>query len=228
MEYNLSIPKWPENERPRERLLEHGPEYLSEAELLAIVLRIGNRGKSAYDLARELLINGQGLSGLDAKTPAELCGITGIGKAKSAQIKAALELGKRLQSARQAERDCFRTSREVFEYMKLKLRNQPREQFMVLLLTVRNQLLKEKKLFEGSLHESMVDVREVIKLALNEQASGVIFVHNHPSGDPGPSKDDFNVTKKLQWACAAVEIRMHDHLIIGGDRFFSFADEGLL
>ncbi len=228
MEYKLQINKWPENERPRERLLEHGPEHLSDAELLTILLRIGGRGKSAYDLAKELLIACQGLHGLDAKSVQELCEMKGIGMAKAAQIKAALELAKRLHEEKAPLRECFRTSREVFDYMRLRVRNQPREQFFVLLLTVRNKLIGEKKLFEGTLHESHVNTREVVKFAINEQAGSVVFVHNHPSGEPSPSPDDISLTKKLQRACTAVEICVLDHIIVGGDRYFSFADEGML
>lgn len=228
MEYMLQIPKWPENERPRERLCQLGAEYLSDAELLAIILRVGNKGQSAFDLAKEILINCQGLGGLDAKSVSELCQIYGIGRAKAAQIKAALEMGKRLRHAPEPERAALRKSHDVFEYMQLKLRHQPREQFYVLLLTIRNKLIGEKKLFEGSLHESIVNPREVVKLAVNDQAAGVIFVHNHPSGEPTPSKDDLDLTRRLQRACEAVEIRVLDHVIVGGDKFFSFADEALL
>lgn len=228
MEYQLQIPRWPENERPRERLCQLGAEYLSEAELLAIILRVGNKGQSAFDLAKEILIRCQGLGGLDAKSVRELCEVRGIGLAKAAQIKAALEIGKRLRHAGRARGAEFRNSREVFDHMQAALRHQPREQFHVLLLNVRNKLLLEKKLFEGTLHESIVNPREVVKLAVNEQAAGIIFVHNHPSGEPVPSKDDRELTKRLQRACEAVEIRVLDHVIIGGDRYFSFADEALL
>lgn len=228
MEYKLQINKWPENERPRERLLEHGPEHLSDAELLTILLRIGGRGKSAYDLAKELLIACQGLHGLDAKSVQELCEMKGIGMAKAAQIKAALELAKRLHQDQSSLRESFRTSRDIFDYMRLRVQNQPREQFFVLLLTVRNRLITEKKLFEGSLHQSQVNAREVIKFAINEKAGSVVFVHNHPSGEPVPSPDDIGITKKLQRACEAVEICVLDHVIVGGERYFSFADEGML
>lgn len=112
--------------------------------------------------------------------------------------------------------------------MRLRVRNQAREQFFVLLLTVRNKLIKEKKLFEGTLHESQVNAREVVKFAINEHAGSVVFVHNHPSGEPTPSAEDIRLTKKLQHACTAVEVCVLDHVIIGGDRYFSFADEGLL
>jgi DNA repair protein RadC len=228
MEYKLQINKWPESERPRERLLEHGPEHLSDAELLTILLRVGDRGKSAYDLAKELLIACQGLHGLDAKSVHELCEMKGIGMAKAAQIKAALELAKRLHQDRAAQREHFQTSRDIFEYMRLRVQNQPREQFFVLLLTSRNRLLSEKKLFEGTLHESQVNAREVVKLAINEQAGAVAFVHNHPSGQVTPSADDIGITKKLQHACSAVDIVVLDHVIVAGERYFSFADEGML
>ena len=228
MEYKLQIPQWPENERPRERLCQLGAEYLSDAELLAIILRVGNRGQSAFDLAKEILIHSQGLGGLDAKSVSELCQNRGIGKAKASQIKAAIEIGKRLRHASKKPGAVFRNSHEVFDHMQAALRHQPREQFHVLLLTIRNKLILEKKLFEGTLHESIVNPREVVKLAVNEQAAGIIFVHNHPSGEPVPSKDDLDLTKRLQRACETVEIRVLDHVIIGGDRFFSFADEALL
>lgn len=228
MEYKLQINNWPESERPRERLLEHGAESLSDAELLTILLRVGERGKSAFEMAQELLITCGGLHGLDAKSMHELCEMRGIGMAKAAQIKAALELAKRLQQETSPLRESFRTSREVFDYMRLRVRNQAREQFFVLLLTVRNKLIKEKKLFEGTLHESQVNAREVVKFAINEHAGSVVFVHNHPSGEPTPSAEDIRLTKKLQHACTAVEVCVLDHVIIGGDRYFSFADEGLL
>ena len=228
MEYKRRLADLPASERPRERLLRVGPENLSNTELLAILLRIGKQGKSAIDLAAELLAVGGGLRGLDAKSTAELCEFMGMGTAKAAQIKAALELGRRLQSNSGDEAVFLRSSQDTFAYLHLRLCNQPREQFFVLLLNSRNKLLTEKKIFEGSLQETMVNAREVVKVALNEQAAGVIFAHNHPSGDPGPSKDDLNLTKKLQQACALVDVQVLDHLIIGNDRFMSFADEGLL
>jgi len=228
MEYKLRISQWPANERPRERLFKYGSESLSDAELLAILLRTGKHGKSSVDLARELLVDGGGLRGLDARSASQLCQFHGIGLAKAAQIKAAVELGKRLQQERSPDREYFRTSTEVFDFMHLRLCNQPREQFFVLLLTARNKLIAEKKVFEGSLRESIVNPREIVKLAVNEQAAGVVFVHNHPSGEPSPSPDDLKITKKLQSACETVDINVLDHLIIGGDKYFSFADEGLL
>ncbi|MCL4706556.1 DNA repair protein RadC [bacterium] len=228
MEYKLRMTDWPESERPRERLFEHGPESLSDAELLAIILRTGNHGQSVIDLARKLLIETNGFRGLDGKAPEELCHIHGMGKAKTAQLKAALEIGKRLQQEHHPDQPYIRTSRDVFNYLHLRLCNQPREQFVVLLLNARNRLIREKKLFEGSLQESMINAREVIKLAINEHAAGIVFAHNHPSGEPAPSPDDLRATKKLQSACESVDIKILDHVIIGGDRYMSFAEEGLL
>ncbi len=226
--YPLRLAEWPENERPRERLLKHGPESLSDAELLAIVLRTGNHGQSVMDLARKLLVEAKGFRGLDAKAAEELCQMHGMGMAKTAQLKAALEIGKRLSREQHEERPYIRTSRDVFDYLHLRLCNQPREQFFILLLNTRNRLLRERKVFEGSLQESMVNAREVVKFAINEQAAGIIFVHNHPSGEPAPSPEDLRATKKLKSACEAVDLRVLDHVIIGKDRYLSFAEEGLL
>ena len=228
MEYNLRISKLPKDARPRERLFKVGADSLSEIELLAILLRIGREGKSAIELATELLVECGGLRGLDSKTPKELCQISGIGMAKAAQIKAALELGKRLQIEPNSERKEIRSSQDAFDHLYLSLCNQPREQFVVLLLTSRNKLIKEQKLFEGSLLGTEVSGREVVKLALNEQAAGIIFAHNHPSGNPSPSPDDLKMTKKLRMVCEAVDVQVIDHIIIGGDSFMSFADEGVL
>ncbi|MCG3156268.1 MAG: hypothetical protein DKINENOH_02892 [bacterium] len=226
--YPLRLAEWPENERPRERLLKHGPESLSDAELLAIVLRTGNHGQSVMDLARKLLVEAKGFRGLDTKAAEELCQMHGMGMAKTAQLKAALEIGKRLSREQHEERPYIRTSRDVFDYLHLRLCNQPREQFFILLLNTRNRLLRERKVFEGSLQESMVNAREVVKFAINEQAAGIIFVHNHPSGEPAPSPEDLRATKKLKSACEAVDLRVLDHVIIGKDCYLSFAEEGLL
>ncbi|MDZ7309208.1 MAG: DNA repair protein RadC, partial [candidate division KSB1 bacterium] len=222
--YPLRLAEWPENERPRERLLKHGAESLSDAELLAIILRTGNHGQSVMDLARKLLVEARGFHGLDAKAAEELCQIHGMGAAKTAQLKAALEIGKRLSRAQHEEQPYIRTSRDVFDYLHLRLCNQPREQFFILLLNARNRLLRERKVFEGSLQESMVNAREVVKLAINEQAAGIIFVHNHPSGEPEPSEDDLEITERLVAAARLVGIRVLDHVIIGRNGYFSFAD----
>ena len=226
--YVAKIPEWPEEERPRERLLTHGPERLADAELLAIILRTGSGQATALDLARHLLHECQGFRGLDARSPAELCRETGIGPAKAAQIKAALEIGKRLFREQGRVRDKVSSSGEVYELVRGHMRDLPREVFKVLFLTSRNGLIAEKTIFEGSLTESVVSPREVVHEALSHHAAAVVFVHNHPSGDPSPSQEDRSITKMLKDACQVVGITVLDHVIVGKDSYFSFADEGVL
>lgn len=228
MEYKLRITDLPEDQRPRERLIQHGAESLSEAELLAIILRTGDGKHSALDLAHQMLKHCHGLRGLDATSIAELCEIHGVGPAKAAQIKAAIEIGRKLAGTPAPDRRQLQTSQEVFNYLHERLRNQPREVFIMLLLTVKNKLLKEQKLFEGTLNQTQVTPREVLKAAINGKAASVIFVHNHPSGEPLPSVDDREMTKQLVAACKTAGIAVLDHVIIGDGKFFSFADEGLI
>lgn len=228
MEYKLRMTDLPEDQRPRERLIQHGAESLSEAELLAIILRTGDGKHSALDLAHQMLKHSHGLRGLDAISIPELCAIHGVGPAKAAQIKAAIEIGRKLAGTPAPERQPLQTSQDVFNYFHERLRNQPREIFIMLLLTVKNKLLKEQKLFEGTLNQTQVTAREVLKEAINGKAASVIFVHNHPSGEPLPSGDDREMTKQLVAACKTAGIAVLDHVIIGDGKFFSFADEGLL
>jgi len=228
MEDKIRMTDLPEDQRPRERLIQHGAESLSEAELLAIILRTGDGKRSALDLAHHLLNRSHGWRGLDAISIAELCEIRGIGPAKAAQIKAAIAIGRKLAGTPAPQRQHLQTSQEVFDYLHERLRNQPREIFIMLLLTVKNKLLKEQKLFEGTLNQTQVTPREVLKEAINGKAASVIFVHNHPSGEPLPSADDREMTKQLVAACKTAGIAVLDHVIIGDGRFFSFADEGLI
>jgi DNA repair protein RadC len=228
MEYKIRITDLPEDQRPRERLIQHGAESLTDAELLAIILRTGDGKRSALDLAHHLLKHSHGWRGLDAISIDELCEIRGIGPAKAAQIKAAIEIGRKLAEEKLPARKHLQTSRQVFEYLHERLRDQPREIFMMLLLTTQNKLLKELKLFEGTLNQTQVMPREVLKEAINGKAASVIFAHNHPSGEPVPSPDDRQMTKQLVEACKTAGIGVLDHVIIGDGKYFSFADEGLL
>jgi len=227
-QYSIKIPDWPEDERPRERMLKHGTDALSEAELLAIVLRTGNGKNSAVDLARHILNKYDGLRGLDGQSIEELQSINGIGLAKAAQIKAALEIAKRLAVQKWRVQDRVKSSEDIYRIVHLRMRDLGREEFRVLFLTARHDILTEKKLFEGSLMESVVSPREIILNAVQQSAASIVLLHNHPSGDPSPSPQDKNVTAKIVEACRYVDITVLDHIIIGKDSYFSFADHGLI
>jgi len=222
------ISDWPEDERPRERLLKYGAETLADAELLAILLRTGNRNMTAVDLARQLLHESSGLRGLDSRAAADLAAIKGIGTAKAAQIKAALEIGKRSAQQSWTAHDRIRCSEDAYRYIHLRLRDLQREEFRVLFLNSRNELLGEKTLFSGSLRESVVSPREIIIHSLQQAAASIILFHNHPSGDPSPSQEDRAITRKITIACRYCDISVLDHIIVGKDSYFSFADQGLM
>ncbi len=226
--YTLTIKDWPEHERPRERLLQYGADKLQDAELLAILLRVGGLNVSAIDLARNLLNQFDGFRGLNSKSVTELCEINGIGPAKAAQIKAALEIGKRMASEKFKAKQKIESCDDVFKLVHPYMGDLTREEFKIILLSSRNNLILEKTLFEGSLSESMVNPREIIKVALNNSAAAIIFVHNHPSGEPSPSVEDKEITKRLVSACNLVGIRAFDHIIIGKDNYYSFAENGLM
>lgn len=226
--YTSRIKDWPETERPRERLMNSGPDALSDAELLGIILRTGNRNSTAMDLARQLLDEFGGIRGLDTQPAVAMCDVNGIGVAKAAQIKAALELAKRLVQQQWISRERISTSEEAYQFVRLRMRDLHREQFRTIFLTTRNEIIAEKTLFEGSLTESVVSAREIILSAVQLAAASVILLHNHPSGTPDPSNEDKNITKKLATACRYADISVLDHIIVGKDSYFSFADEGLL
>ena len=226
--YTIKIKDYPEHERPRERMIKYGADKLQDAELLAILLRTGDVQHSAIDLAR-LLINRFGnFRSIDAKSISELCEINGIGPAKAAQIKAALEIGKRMTSELVKIKEKIESCEDVNNLVGPYMRDLNREEFKIILLTSRNNLILERTIFEGSLTESMVNTREIVKEALNSSAAGIVFVHNHPSGDPSPSAEDKNLTQRLVNACKLVGIKPYDHVIIGKDRYYSFSENGLM
>jgi DNA repair protein RadC len=218
------IPEWPADERPREKLIRFGPENLSDAELLAILLRIGRKEESALDLGRRLIKEAGGLVGIDGKGTPELCQIKGIGVAKAAQLRAAFEIGKRLVSVRGKKQGKITSSQDAYQILSPHLQHRKREVFKAVFLTRRNTIIREQTLFEGSLTESLISPREVVKSGLAYSAAGVIFVHNHPSGDCSPSPEDRTVTEQLVQACKLVNIRVVDHIIIGNHGYYSFAD----
>lgn len=222
------IGQWPASERPRERLLAKGPEILSDAHLLAILLRTGRRDSSAVQVAMEVLHRVGSLAALAQSGMEELCRIPGIGPAKVAQLKAALELGKRAMATPLSTGTKISSSADVFRQFHSLLRDLKHEIFKVILLDAKNAIIKEVTVSEGSLTLSIVHPREVFALAVRESAAGVIFLHNHPSGDPTPSVEDRRLTDRLATAGEVLGIRVLDHMVIGDGRYVSFADEGWL
>ncbi len=224
----MAIKDWPEGERPRERMLAHGPQVLSDAELIAVFLRTGTAGRSALDLGREALARFGGLSGLLAATPAELGRLAGLGPAKSAQLQAVLELARR--SIREdVRRDAVLTSPgKVRDYLRMTLGNLPHEVFLALFLDSQNRLLVAEELFRGTLTQTSVYPREVVKRALSINAAAVIFAHNHPSGVAEPSRSDELLTASLKQSLALVDVKVLDHLIVAGSQTVSLAERGLV
>ena len=226
----MHIRDWPEGERPRERLLAHGAETLSDAELLAIYLRVGVRGKSAVDLARELLLRFEGSLGTLADASLdELASVSGIGTAKAAQLKASFELARRALTQEMATRDAFSSPGKVRDWLRLKLATRQNEVFMALWLDAQNRLIKADELFSGTLTQTSVYPREVVKAALANNAAAVILAHNHPSGVAEPSRADEMLTQSLKAALAMVDVKVLDHFIVAGSGTpLSFAERGLL
>ena len=227
----MAITDWPEGERPRERLLAHGPEALSDAELLAIYLRVGVRGKSAVDVARDLLAAFDGSLAALADAPlAELAAVSGIGAAKAAQLKASFELARRALAQEMATRETvFSAPGKVRDWLRLRLATRPNEVFMALWLDAQNRLLRAEELFAGTLTQTSVYPREVVKAALACNAAAVILAHNHPSGIAEPSRADEMLTRNLKEALALVDVKVLDHFIVAGNAPpLSFAERGLL
>ena len=224
-----AIPYWPEGERPRERLIAEGAQRLTTAELLAIILRTGSRGRSAVDLARRLLQDLNGLGGLEAADPATLTEATGVGLAKTAQIKAALELGRRLLAeVEQNAHPRITCSQDVLALCAPRLRGLQHEQCDILLLNGGNDVVALETLSEGSLTESPVYVRDIVERANRHHAAAAILVHNHPSGHPQPSAGDRALTEELVQAGDLLRLPLLDHVIIGRRDHYSFADHGLI
>jgi DNA repair protein RadC len=222
------ITQWPETERPRERLLSQGPQVLTDAQLLAILLRVGRHGSSAVQVGMDILDRLGGVAGLAQCGIEELCGISGVGEAKAAQLKAALELGKRALAGPLIKGAKITSSRDLFTHYHPTLRDLRHEVFKVVLLDAKHAIMRDATVSEGSLTLSIVHPREVFTLAVKESAAAVIFLHNHPSGDPTPSQEDRILTARLVSAGEVLGIRVLDHLIVGDGRYVSFADQGWL
>ena len=229
--YKMPITDWPESERPREKLMQYGPMKLSEVELLAILIRSGSGSNSALDVARELMSKAGGLNQLARLDYNDILQmrIKGIGKTKAVTIAAAIQLTRRLQIEESASPDkILRSSDEVARLYIPKLRDLNKEIFMVLLLASNNRLIKDVIISEGILNASVVTPREVFREAVVGMAAAVILIHNHPSGNPEPSREDIQLTKQMTESGKMMNIPVLDHIIIAGNQHSSFADKGLL
>jgi len=217
----------PEAERPRERLALRGPGGLSAAELVAIVWGTGARGMNAVDLAEEALARHDGLTGLARASDAELAAIPGIGPARAAQLSAAFELGRRLLADWPTGRWTIRAPRDVAERLILQMGRLEREELRVVLLNTKNSVLRVATVYQGNVSSSLVRVGELYRDAVRLNASGIILVHNHPSGDPTPSPDDLHLTAEALAAGRLLDIELLDHLVIGHDAFVSLRERGV-
>ncbi len=224
----MAITDWPLQERPRERLLALGAGSLADAELLAILLRTGVKGKSAVDVARQLLGRFGSVAALLEAGSGSLAETPGLGSAKLAQLQAALELARRALKEEISSRDALSSPRAVRDYLRLALAGREQEVFVVLLLDAQHRVTASEELFRGTLTQTSVYPREVVKCALKHNAAAVIFAHNHPSGVAEPSHADEILTRSLKAALALVDIQVLDHFIVAGSRTMSFAERGLL
>lgn len=214
-------------ERPRERLARLGPEALRNAELVAILLRAGIRGLNAVQLAQKILLEAGGLVGLQRISYEELRGFKGLGPAKAAQLKAAVELGRRLSIATPEERPTIQSPEDAAGLLLYDMGGLEREHLRVLILDTRNRLLRMREVYRGSLNTSWIRIAEVFRDPVRMNAAAVIIAHNHPSGDPTPSPEDVAVTKSLVEAGKLLDIEVLDHLVIGQGRFVSMKAKGL-
>lgn len=225
----MAITDWPEEERPREKLLARGAAALSDAELLAVFLRVGMRGVTAVDLARQLLAHFGSLTRLCAATASEFAAIPGMGTAKYAQLQAVMELARRALAEEMVQRDVFSSPGTVRDWLRLRIGALPHEVFMILLLDARNALIEAVELFRGTLTQTSVYPREVVKLALTHNAAAVILAHNHPSGAREPSSADEALTRELKHALGLIDVRVLDHFVVTAHAEpVSFAERGLI
>ncbi|MRW83226.1 DNA repair protein RadC [Pseudoduganella sp. FT26W] len=224
----MTINEWPKDQRPRERLIREGAGALSDAELLAIFLRVGVRGQDAVQLGQHMVHHFGSLQGLFGATLREFSEINGLGPAKFAQLQAVMELARRALMEEIRTGTTLSSPRAVKEYLRLLFNGRSFESFHVLFLDVKNRLIDAKELFRGTLTHTSVYPREVVKEALARNAASVMLAHNHPSGTPDPSESDLLLTRALMQALALVDIRILDHFVVAGHQVHSFAEHGQL
>lgn len=224
-----TIRTWAEDDRPREKLVLKGRHSMSDAELLAILIGSGTRNESAVDLAKNILkLAHDNLVELSKLSITDLINVKGIGQARAVTILAAMELGRRRNESEVLVRDKIQTSRDAYEIFRSTMGDRPYEEFWIILLNRANKVLKKCNISEGGISGTVVDPKKIFKISLDNHASSIILGHNHPSGVVTPSEADCRITKKLHEAGAMLEVTVLDHLIIGEDSYYSFADEGAL
>jgi DNA repair protein RadC len=227
MQYHIPITAWPADERPREKLLQRGSEILTDAELLAILIRTGMKGVTAVDLARKLFEGGKTLRDISIMSVEEIQK-AGIGQSRAIAIVSAFELAKRLSETRGKDRITIQAPEDIVNNYGSKFRSLVQEEFWLFPLNAINRLLEPKQISKGILNSSLAHPRECFREAITQSAAAVIFVHNHPSGNPEPSQEDIAITKQLVEAGKIIGIAVHDHIIIAGERFTSFAERRLV
>lgn len=224
----MTIAQWPADDRPREKLIAKGPEALSDAELVAILFRTGIKGRSAVDLARAALAQCGSMSALLSSDRADFQSIAGLGDAKYAQVQAVLEMSRRALRESFNRGVTLSTPQSVRDYLRLKLQGRAHEVFVAVFLDAQNRVLSVEELFRGTLTQTSVFPREIVKRALHHNAAAIIFAHNHPSGVSEPSRADEALTQTLKHTLALVDVKVLDHFVIGADSAMSFAERGLL
>lgn len=224
----MAISDWPASERPREKLITFGASHLSDAELLAIFLRVGTKGKSAIDLARELIQHYGSLKALLGAKQSDFCAFPGMGPAKFVQLQASLEMSKRFFQDEMREQDPLTSPNATKQYLKHALSGKKQEVFACLYLDNQHQIIAFEELFKGTLNAASVYPREVVRHVIDKGAAAVIICHNHPSGSTVASEADIQLTKRLVAALALIDVRILDHMIVAGNEIVSFAEQGLL
>lgn len=223
----MAITDWAIEDRPRDKLLAKGAEALTDAELLAIFLRTGIKGKSAVDLARELLEETGGLASLLSANEKSFCQSKGLGQAKYVQMKAVVEMSRRYLEEKMKRGDAMNNVSDVKQYLKSRLQQYPFEVFACLFLDSKHRVIEYEELFRGTIDAASVHPREIIRQVLHHNAAAIVLSHNHPSGIPEPSQADIAITQKIKSSLEIIDVRLLDHFIIG-DKVVSFAEKGLL
>jgi DNA repair protein RadC len=225
--YHVTIHDMPTGERPRERLQHYGPEALSTAELMAILLRTGSQGENVLTLATRLLVRFSGLGGLARASFSELSTVKGVGQAKAAQLKAGLEIGRRLLIAAPDQRPQISSPTDAANLLMLEMGHLEQEHLRVLLLDTKNRVLASPTIYKGSVNTSLIRIAELFREAVRHNSTAIIVAHNHPSGDPTPSPEDVHVTRQMAEAGKLLDIEVLDHLVIGRGRYVSLRERGL-